>query len=475
MSMFKKSIIVFTLCFLGILLSGCEGNNEMEFCVEFPDDESCVVDISKSANDVFKGLYNHYLENKDEFCMKYVFSEESDNSDCGISDLSLLPDDLNSYTITSSNDQITNDNVSHSYTFENNSGSMTIVLDITYEIIDNSFLIRSLEYSETIVDSTTTLPTQPDDDTSESDKTKKTVVALFQEYLEQINKGKFNTDLKCSTVYIGMTQAECEAEIDFISNNDVIYSIELIEEYTPLVYTIYVKGTLDDVIVSHFEVNVSIPSSRKPTELFYSKNVHVTYLEMILIKLDITLGNLDQSVENIPLIKETMTFEDDEVLYTLAGILDNYYDYKVTRTSDIENLYTVRCTYINTGRLLNIRFDYNFTDDQYVLEILEEHEFDLDETDFNALLWDFVPLFNDNSTTLDELDPYFVSGIPKELLETKNQNETIKGAHIFYRPDGVNVLLIWLPTGRVYYDVNFVELADGTYQFEYELIEFILY
>lgn len=465
----KKIQFIMIGFLLVFALSGCDLLDDEtkqtieEFCLDNPNDESCIVHEDILVNDAFLELYGAYIENPDTFCELYIDKSSSDQNYCTFMKSSFLPGDLLDYDITSSNDVITSDTNDFVIVFKNVEDNKQVLVTVSFAIADTKLTFDAISYEVMLLSE------------------------LFEEALVKELAWLIGEDLdKHMNDYVYFTNMfDDEPKQDTISYwhymriNDMFYEIGSYVLNGDGSYTFSIYGVQDTVRVIDKKVTVYPVFVDYELVYSYGEEYDVYYQRVVFESLQSLMNAVSWSNKTLEEISEIYYFEDNYDLGAIMEAFDEVIDFSIEPSNENDDVFIISIHKAYEDIELTVLYTYDLSLDSRYIKLENSVITNSTSVDYEDIIYNFVYSFNRNVKTLDEMNQYFTIEMPVDLLEEYNAPHEFFGPHIIKKDykevDGEHFLNITLNGNDLYYNVTFVIQEDDTYKMIFTLIDEVNY
>lgn len=461
----KKLVFIVSSILLVFALTGCDLLNDEvkqtieDFCLENPDDESCVVKEDLLVNDVFLELYDAYQTSPDTFCEQYVDGTSVLLDDCVTLYSEMLPEDLLDYEVTSVNSEILADTTEYMIVFDNIEDNKQVTITVSFSFDESTPLISQLSYEVGMLRE-----------------------LAYEAYLEEMDK-ILEKDLALylgdpdyiASMFIDDDAAHRISSWQSINNNNMSFEIGkhfLNEDGS---YTVIVYGVLD--VVRNFDVVLVVYPSVLDGELVlgYGTEYEAFNQKVTLQSLNLLIDFLAHQDRTVEEVTNSFYLEDYSDIIDINSALQGNYDYVIAPSTESDELFTLSIHTIYEDIVLTLRYSYEASLHTRSLQIEESVVTKVSPIDFELLIEDFVYRFNQNTLTKDEMNLYFTTQMPIELEKIYNDSYSVNNGRIHYYEfvefDDENILRVYYDYHNIIYKVDFLLQEDDTYKMSFTLIQ----
>lgn len=457
----KKVSVLFLSLLVILTLTGCSmfgetiQENDVEFCLENPDDESCLIKEDVELDFVFLELYNDYLSNPSAFCDLYIDSDSDIADKCSNSFNELLPDNLLDYTITSDNQLVSENVSSYQLVFENLSDNNKVSVTIEFSYDNEVTTITDLSVDSSVIE--------------------ELFGDLLDDEIEEIVSKDLNMFLEdplyCSIIFPDEDYTDCYMHWQQTYNNNAVFDIltHLIREdgshyllvgessgnysstyaYTKLnVYANYVDGKLVVTYEKDFDEYFNYINERKINDF-------IDFIELA----DTTMDD----------VSETFKIEDDSDILEIFNAIKDSHTNGVQFLEDSENTYTLTSHSTYEDLVLTLEYVYDFPENIQSIEIVSRESISITDVDFKDVVADFVKEFNKGEKIIEEINTFFINGINEEIAENYGQLEGYISDFELYEDN--NKQIVYIQMSEVGYSC-FIEFQldnDGSYKINLDI------
>lgn len=460
MNIMKKiqcMIISFLLIFA---LTGCDLLNDEtkqtieEFCLENPDDETCVTVEKPMVNDVFIELYEAYQNSPDTFCEQYVDSTGSVHDDCDSVYGTFLTKDLLDYEVTSVNSEILTDTNEYVIVFENSEDNKQATVTVSFSLDGTEIVIDGLSYEVTLLNELT-----EEELINEIEALITIDLLLFKEDYD------FGQSI--------FTEANTDRLNDWrlVKNNGMNYEIGNYVLNDDGSYTFAIHGALNLVRMFNDELTVYPEFIEGELVLgygegydFYNQIIAMEHLQILLNQIAYQQGTVeDLSVE--------FNFGENTDIEAINELFQDQNEYSIEGSTVHLDEFTVSFNNVYDNVTLLIRYSYD--------EVLDTHYLYLEDTvvtkvttvDFEMLINDFINKFNYRYKTIDEMNLYFTNEMPEELSERYETPYALINWIYGDVTNGTQIVDFRISGHSLIYVIEFILQDDDTYKMSFTLVE----